>query len=74
MHILYVMSGKSLWIVLTWFDKLLYPVWISLIFSVHKFYSWLRRWWDFHSHSTVQRTATQHTFNIRHSMVLLWRG
>jgi hypothetical protein len=29
MHILYVMSGQSLWIVLTWFDKLLYPVWIS---------------------------------------------
>jgi hypothetical protein len=25
--ILYVMSGQSLWIVLTWFDKLLYPVW-----------------------------------------------
>jgi hypothetical protein len=26
-----VMSGHSLWIVLTCFDKLLYPVWISLI-------------------------------------------
>jgi hypothetical protein len=74
MHILYVRSGHSLWIVLTWFDKLLYPVWISLIFSVHTFYLWIRRWWDFHSQSTVQSIATQHTFNIRHSMVLLWWG
>jgi hypothetical protein len=65
-HILYAMSGQSLWIALTWFDKLLYPVWISLIFSVHNFYSWIRRWWDFHS--LTQHTATQHTFNIRHSM------
>jgi hypothetical protein len=29
MHILYVMSGQSSSIVLTWFDKLVYPVWIS---------------------------------------------
>ena len=64
MHILYVRSGHSLWIVLTWFDKLLYPVWISLIFSVHTFYSWKRRWWDFHSHSTVQSTNTRLTYDI----------
>jgi hypothetical protein len=70
MHILYVMSGQSLWIVLTWFDKLLYPVWINLVFSVHKLYSWIRRWWDFHSHSTVQRTVTQHAFNIREQFCL----
>ena len=63
MHILYVRSGHSLWIVLTWFDKLLYPVWISLIFSVHTFYSWIRRWWDFHSHSTVQSTNTRLTYD-----------
>jgi hypothetical protein len=29
------------------------------------------KFWDFHSHSTAQRTATQHTLNIRHIMVLL---
>ena len=52
-----------MWIVLTWFDKLLYPVWISLIFSVHTFYSWIRRWWDFHSHSTVQSTNTRLTYD-----------
>jgi hypothetical protein len=64
--ILYVISGQSLWIVLTWFDKLLYPVWISLMFSVHTLYSWIRRWRDFHLHSTVLRTATQHTWkNLR---------
>jgi hypothetical protein len=63
MHILYVRSGHSFWIVLTWFDKLVYPLWISLIFSVHAFYSWIRRWWDFHSHSTVQSTNTRLTYD-----------